>query len=399
MLVLLEFLFRGGYIMKILQQEIKNFESLIDYFKENKIDEIYKDVAISNYIHRYKDSEEFDERIMGIEVDGAINICKSIAAYKSLAMKVAKDLSTKLATVYDMINNFASKIDDYREVYYMLDDDISRKTFFNIIMYRLVVCNFFLDECRDDGIQYYRKELLEVSDRGVLLDCGSFNGDTAISYIKTYGENYKKIYMFEPDPKNIESCEKNTQSYDNIILHNAGVGNENGTLRFINDWGAGNRVAPNGQIEVSIVKIDDIVKEPVTFIKMDIEGSEMLALEGAKEHIIKDNPQLTICLYHLMEDIFEIPLYIKKLNSKQRFNIRYHGGVDVPEEIVLYAAPFQNAVSTGGCEDRENIIPLLDSIIEATDYISKNYEVDDKNYNELIDCIYNAAKMIKNISG
>lgn len=86
----------------------------------------------------------------------------------------------------------------------------------------------------------------------------------------------------------------------------------------------------------SSTRIDDVVHEKVTFIKMDVEGSELKALHGAKKSIKKHLPRLAISIYHKPEDIVEIPEYILSLHNGYQFYIRHH----VPwlnNETVLYA--------------------------------------------------------------
>ncbi|REK69584.1 hypothetical protein DX130_24085 [Paenibacillus paeoniae] len=45
---------------------------------------------------------------------------------------------------------------------------------------------------------------------------------------------------------------------------------------------------------------------------MDVEGSELASLYGAKQIISENTPILAICIYHKPEDLFEIPFYILK---------------------------------------------------------------------------------------
>ena len=57
---------------------------------------------------------------------------------------------------------------------------------------------------------------------------------------------------------------------------------------------------------------------------MDIEGSELAALKGAKRIIKQYKPKLAICVYHKCEDIFKIPLYLHELVPEYKIMIRQH---------------------------------------------------------------------------
>lgn len=86
--------------------------------------------------------------------------------------------------------------------------------------------------------------------------------------------------------------------------------------------------------------IDDLVKEEglekVDFIKMDIEGSELVALKGAKRTICQYKPNLAICIYHKIEDFYMIPKYIKQIVPEYKLYVKHH--TDREWETVLYAS-------------------------------------------------------------
>lgn len=83
-------------------------------------------------------------------------------------------------------------------------------------------------------------------------------------------------------------------------------------------------------------KLDEVLEnEKVTFIKMDIEGSEMAALRGGSHIIQNQRPKLAICIYHSPEDMLNIPLWIKKLVPEYKIYIRYY--TDMMLETVCYA--------------------------------------------------------------
>ena len=85
-----------------------------------------------------------------------------------------------------------------------------------------------------------------------------------------------------------------------------------------------------------VVTLDKMLEDKkVTFIKMDIEGSELKALHGAKNIIRDQQPTLAICLYHKPEDIFQIPIYLKALVPEYKIYIRHYS--DMLWDTVCYA--------------------------------------------------------------
>ena len=68
---------------------------------------------------------------------------------------------------------------------------------------------------------------------------------------------------------------------------------------------------------------------------MDIEGSELRALQGAKRLIQQYKPKLAISIYHKPEDTIDIPYYIHELVPEYRFYIRHYSYS--PAETILYA--------------------------------------------------------------
>ena len=77
------------------------------------------------------------------------------------------------------------------------------------------------------------------------------------------------------------------------------------------------------------------VEIDITFIKMDIEGAEYKALQGAEQIIRENKPNLAICLYHKPEDVFEIPQLILNYRPDYRFLVRHYWLREY--ETVLYA--------------------------------------------------------------
>ena len=124
----------------------------------------------------------------------------------------------------------------------------------------------------------------------------------------------------------------------NVELIEAGLWSHNTFLQFLGEGKGSSHIVLEEKRETEKIKVaalDSCVAEPVTFIKLDIEGAELEALKGA-EHIIKrDKPKLAICIYHKPEDIWEIPYYIKMLVPEYKMYIRHYSNSE--SETVLYA--------------------------------------------------------------
>ncbi len=87
---------------------------------------------------------------------------------------------------------------------------------------------------------------------------------------------------------------------------------------------------------VHICTLDKVLEnEPISFIKMDIEGAELGSLKGAKEIIMVQKPTLAICIYHSNKDILEIVDYISRLVPEYKLYIRHYSLLF--NETVLYA--------------------------------------------------------------
>ncbi|MDF2530905.1 MAG: hypothetical protein K0Q65_486 [Clostridia bacterium] len=195
-----------------------------------------------------------------------------------------------------------------------------------------------MDGCPPLGRQYFVEEIFTPSEEEVFIDAGCYHGESALDFINWCHGKYKKIYAFEPDSQNFEICRETFQKnqMDHLQLVNAGLWSRNEILNFTNSGGGDSRVNDSGTFKVNAVSLDEVLNgEKATFIKMDIEGSELEALKGAKQTIQKYRPKLAICLYHKPEDVLDIPLYIKSLVPDYKFYIRHYTLFQV--ETVLYA--------------------------------------------------------------
>ena len=170
-----------------------------------------------------------------------------------------------------------------------------------------------------------------------VVDCGAYNGDTLLQLI-----NKAKVctYVgFEPETSNFQNLVGTASliSDENlrVFLYPCAVSNVN-RMSFITAKEGSSAVADSGTHATQLICIDDVLPhfEP-TFVKMDVEGAETDALIGAKKIICDYRPDLAICVYHYVNDIFEIPLMLHQWGLGYKFYLRAHSSCTM--ETVLYA--------------------------------------------------------------
>lgn len=184
--------------------------------------------------------------------------------------------------------------------------------------------------------QYFDKGFLFPSEHEVFIDGGALDGGDSLNFIHWCGGKYDAIYAFEPDRKNLGKLYEAAEGKSNFVICPMGLWNKEKILRF-SSGNAGNcAVSDVGDTMIQVSSIDKILNgKPATYIKMDIEGSELEALKGAENTIRTYKPRLAICVYHKPEDIVKIPAYILRLNPDYKLYLRHYSYLDT--ETVLYA--------------------------------------------------------------
>lgn len=187
-----------------------------------------------------------------------------------------------------------------------------------------------------DTIQYFSPKIKCELNFNRFIDCGAYKGDTFESLISDGG--IEAYAGFEPG---IESFQKLSDTVDTIgpeipcSLYPCAVGDRTTMVAFCDIPGSG-AVNESGKEVIPMVRLDDVLKNfRPTMIKMDIEGQEYNALMGAQKMITKYKPDLAVCVYHYISDLWRIPNLIHSWNLGYRFYLRAHSSATM--ETVLYA--------------------------------------------------------------
>ena len=210
----------------------------------------------------------------------------------------------------------------FSRAYSQLADEKSRKTFLDVINFKVSGKPEYLFSCQSEKDEVYNN-ILRLSEDETIVDLGAYDGDTIREFMRFTNGKYKHIFAFEPDEKNFRKLSKKTEGMDNLSLLNLGAWDKKDTLLFEKKAGRNSRKSEAG-VPMSFDSVDNVISEPVSFIKMDIEGAENKALDGAKETIKKYKPKLYICAYHRNEDFFALPEKILSINPDYKIFLRHH---------------------------------------------------------------------------
>jgi len=234
-------------------------------------------------------------------------------------------------------------LDDFLWLYVRLADACSKNVLFAILSNWVDMNSDLLDLYTERKYPcYFDLEIFPKRQDEVFVDIGAYYGKSTISFIDSYGTDYKRIYCYEITQDAFMVMQQNLQPYSNIELFHKGAGAEKGILFLLENEESisATRLTTSGNIAVEVVRIDEDISEPATFIKMDIEGMEQEALRGCEQQIRENHPRLAISTYHGHEDICAVPRLIDDIDASYKFYMRYNGykGFNlVPTEFVLLA--------------------------------------------------------------
>jgi len=238
---------------------------------------------------------------------------------------------------WDVPENLLQQSLDVIAAFDLLQDQASCRSFVAQVQLRL--CADF--ECIGapfPGEQYF-PGLFSLTTQECFVDCGAYTGDTIQSFLAQSNDCFRKVIAFEADAAVMAALETVVNNLrTRAVLHKAAVGAQNGVVHFAGDGIGGGVVTRSAGKEVPCVRLDDaLALENVSFIKMDIEGAELQALEGAHGVIWRDRPILAVSAYHKPDHLWRVLSSLSNLAPNSALYVRSHcsDGLDT----VCYAIP------------------------------------------------------------
>ena len=183
----------------------------------------------------------------------------------------------------------------------------------------------------------------------VVLDCGAHIGVFTRVALK---RGAKIVVAIEPAPENLECLRRNFSEEiraGRVIVYPKGVWNKDDVLpmhtdrnsagdSFVLDLDSGQKT-----INLPLTTIDEAVSElrlpRVDFIKMDIKGAEVEALQGARRTLASFQPRMSIASEHFETDPETIPKTVMEANPHYRLtcgSCYVRNGVTRPEILHFF---------------------------------------------------------------
>lgn len=170
----------------------------------------------------------------------------------------------------------------------------------------------------------YTHGTVRVRPGDVVIDCGAHVG---VFSRHALNRGARQVIAVEPDPTNVACLRENFREEiqsGRVVVMPVGVWSETTRLNLSthDDNSAAHSFifagdhASDGLIEA--LPLDNIVEQleldRVDFIKMDIEGSERFALQGARRTLERFQPRMAICVYHQPDDYEVVPTMVLAAN-------------------------------------------------------------------------------------
>ena len=262
---------------------------------------------------------------------------KNYIYYEELAFLV-KGLDTYSLTFQNIFGELEINKERYRAVYDLLEDELSKEIYSNIVSYRSTLDAKYTRKAfklsLQEGIQDFDRIVMSKLDSEYdFFDVGGFDGESTIEYISHSKGEYHQIYFFEPDKRIIADARKRLKNYRDIIFVQAGVGEKRELKNYDARVNGSGTFLEDGGEKIELVTLDDYVDSHKSYIKMDIEGYELSALKGAEQSIRVYKPMLSVSVYHLPGDIHQIIQLVLSWNPKYKVYMRHYSNSYVDTRV------------------------------------------------------------------
>lgn len=270
-------------VCSIYSSNIK--EELINRYNtpESKIltyAEINRDIC-SRIIQKYKDSDDPEIRkVLEEYKNGIPNI---LGAYK---------FNHDVSVVHREIDGMPYIYFEDKKMFFPRDYDFKVKDDMEVVE------DVIYEQGPGSPHLYIPKDKNILKD-SIILDAGVCEGNFSIKYV----EDASFIYLAEADPRWWEPLERTFEPFrDKVMICKKYVSGRNNSRE---------------------ITIDQLIKGRLDYMKMDIEGSEVYSLLGAKKTLENNNVRCSVCSYHRQNDAEYIQFIFNSYGYKTSYSEGY----------------------------------------------------------------------------
>lgn len=183
--------------------------------------------------------------------------------------------------------------------------------------------------------------VIEPAPGDVVVDGGAAFGETALVFARAVGTQ-GKVVALEMDDANVGMIRRNLEmnrdlaARVDVVAHPLWRDSQS-TVDYTPAGGESmiGRTVDGDIRQVRTQALDDLGLERVDFLKLDIEGAELAALEGARAVLVRDRPRLAIAAYHRDDDLAAIPAFLDDLGVGYELYLGHF--TPGPAETILFA--------------------------------------------------------------
>jgi FkbM family methyltransferase len=230
------------------------------------------------------------------------------------------------------------------EVLARWDDDVSRAHHLQFLAWRRLREEWVFDAAPPpDCARFFIPEVAGVlNDDEYLLDAGAHDGSVSHAFMQHTKGAFRRIAAIEPDPANRARLEANLQSWLpadlRVTVYDCALAEAEGDALFHDGIDYASQLSQTGRMRVRTRPLDALGVSP-TFIKLHLEGAELVALKGAKRTLLEARPLIAATVYHNDDGIWRTASWLMETLADYRFLFHNHSWCGTG--AVIYAIPHE----------------------------------------------------------
>jgi FkbM family methyltransferase len=203
-----------------------------------------------------------------------------------------------------------------------LQDEYSRETFQRVLQFRSGLDVEVMSIFPFDVKHQYIENFIATKAYSYLVDGGVYDGTSTLALLNAY-PTLGGATLLEPNV-GMHASIRAVLSGRTFELVGKGLWHSPGQLRFNAGSGPASGLNENGSEIIDVIRLDDLSIQKGTFIKLDLEGAELAALQGATRTIRQQRPGLAVATYHDNRHFYQIPQFVLGMRPDYEMRVRHY---------------------------------------------------------------------------